>query len=103
MGHVCGPSKKQVVSRERLQRLALKTYGADRQLLQLAEELSEASAAVVRFMNKKSDARPVIEEIVDVESVVASLRDHLADDVLWENMRKVKAEKLAFILGVEVE
>ena len=45
--------------------------------------------------NDKGSARDVVEELVDVESVIESLRDHLADATVWERMRATKRAKLA--------
>lgn len=78
---------------------ALATFGERRQLLALVEELAEAGAAVSRLLNEKGDRREVVAEIVDVESVVASLRDVLAEPGEWGLMRQGKRAKLARVLA----
>lgn len=74
---------------------ALAVFGEQRQLLALAEELSEASAAVARLLNDKGDRAEILAELVDVESVTASLRDVLGDPQEWDRVRAEKRAKLA--------
>ena len=81
-----------------MQARALRVFGVQAQLLQLAEELSEAAAAVARLANGKGDSWDAIEELVDVESVVASLRDHLGTPETWAGIRSVKEDKLREVL-----
>lgn len=78
-----------------LAKAAFDAFGERAQLLALAEELSEASAAVVRLLNGKGDRNEVLTELVDVESVTASLRDTLGDDSAWYRVRIEKRGKLA--------
>lgn len=77
---------------------ALDRWGSRRQLLALAEELSEASAAVVRLLNAKGEKRDVLEELVDVESVTESLRRWLGPAEEWAAVRDRKRAKLAAAL-----
>lgn len=74
---------------------ALAAFGERRQLLALAEELAEASAAVSRLLNEKGDYAEVLTEIVDVESVTASVRDLLGTPETWDLVRQQKRAKLA--------
>lgn len=53
---------------------------------------------MLRLANGKGDPWHAIEEIVDVESVVASLRDHLGTPGTWEGIRSAKEDKLRDIL-----
>lgn len=78
---------------------ALAAFGERRQLLALAEELSEAYAAVARMLNEKGGRREVLIELVDVESVTASLRDALGPWSDWEAVRAEKRAKLAAVLA----
>lgn len=74
---------------------AFAAFGERRRLLALAEELSEASAAVARLLNEKGDRAEVLTELVDVESVTASLRDALGSPEAWDMVRIQKRAKLA--------
>lgn len=74
---------------------ALAAFGERRQLLVLAEELAEAAAAVSRLLNEKGDKIEVLTELVDVESVTASLRDVLGSAEAWDRVRLEKRAKLA--------
>lgn len=77
---------------------ALLKFGPRKQLLALAEELSEASAAVSRLLNAKGDKAALRDEIVDVQSVVASLDTWLGSDDEWREARKKKENKLRQVL-----
>lgn len=74
---------------------ALATWGEHTQLLTLLEELTEATSALARFLNQKDGASQLREEIVDVEAVVASLRDVLGSPSEWREDRERKTAKLA--------
>lgn len=78
-----------------LAKKALEAFGEDVQFLALIEELGEAAAAVARYKNGKGDIQDIRSEIVDVESVVASLRDILGHPQAWVEMRALKRAKLA--------
>jgi len=82
---------------------AYERWGFDAQLHALGEELSEASAAIHRFYARKGSLERVMEELVDVESVLDSLRDALASDEDWGMMRQEKRRKLRAKLDAEVQ
>lgn len=53
---------------------ALQVWGVDAQLRQTQEELAELIAAISRFMRERTDSVPVVEEIADVEIMLAQLK-----------------------------
>lgn len=75
-------------------RRAFETWGSYAQLVALAEELAEATAAVCRYMNGKGGYAEVVEELTDVESLRLSLKDHLATPEFWEDVQQAKRRKL---------
>lgn len=79
---------------ENLHRRAYEAWGFDRQITALGEEMSEATAAILRFFNGKGDLAEVREEMADVEAVLASMRDALGTDEDWSATRAKKHAKL---------
>ena len=57
-------------------RRALVHYGIQRQTIKALEELSELSTILHHWMDKRADAREVVEEIADVWIMVEQLREH---------------------------
>lgn len=77
---------------------ALEVFGERHQFLALSEELAEASAAVSRLLNNKGDNLDLVSELVDVESVIASVRYLLAKEEVWSEIRAEKRAKLRFAI-----
>lgn len=71
---------------------AFETWGFEAQLLALGEEAAELAAKVLRYQNDKCILADVVEEIIDVESLVASLKPNIDAD--WEAVRQKKRAKL---------
>lgn len=74
--------------------LALQKFGYKGQLAALAEEAAELAAAACRLLNGKCDEFAVVEEVIGVESVVASIRAELADEGIWDHIRAEQRAKL---------
>lgn len=73
---------------------ALEAWGREAQFRALMEELCEAAAAVSRLLNGKAHEGQVLEELVDVASLQASLYYELGTETMWEAMRQKKRAKL---------
>lgn len=87
-----------VVAMDDLHLLALQRFGYKGQLAALAEEAAELAAAACRLLNGKCDEFAVVEEIIGVEAVVASIRDELADEGVWDLIRAEQRTKLCMKL-----
>jgi NTP pyrophosphatase (non-canonical NTP hydrolase) len=75
---------------------ALQRYGANHQLLKLAEECSELSAAIVRGIGdtrRKTNFQPIIEEAADVAICLEYVRHVFGNTVLDEAIKE-KLERL---------
>ena len=73
---------------------AFETWGVDAQLLALGEEAAELAAKVCRYQNDKCVLADVMEEIVDVLSLVASLTPNIGTGEEWDSLQQMKRRKL---------
>ena len=70
---------------------ALRVFGPEQQLLKAAEECSEASAAIIRYLGDPEAASHVAEEIADVEIMCFQVRQILGDAAVDEwKLKKAK-------------
>lgn len=79
---------------------ALTKWGFDSQVLALAEESSELSAACSRFINHKTDSSKLAEETADVEIMIEQLR-HNGMGPMIDHEKNRKMNRLAQIVGAE--
>jgi len=57
---------------------ALKTFGSEPQLLQMVEECSELTKAIIKHINRGHDPQRVGEELADVETVMNQIKIYLS-------------------------
>jgi len=81
---------------------ALTKWGFDSQVLVLAEESSELSAACSRFINHKTDSSALAEEAADVEIMIAQLRYNGMGQMIDHEVSR-KMTRLAQTVGVDVQ
>ncbi|CAM4196926.1 hypothetical protein PLGE761_15665 [Pluralibacter gergoviae] len=81
---------------------ALTKWGFDSQVLVLAEESSELSAACARFINHKTDSSTLAEEAADVEIMIAQLRHNGMGQMIDHEVSR-KMTRLAQTVGVDVQ
>lgn len=78
---------------------ALTKWGFDSQVLALAEESSELSAACSRFINHKTDSCRLAEEAADVEIMIAQLRHNGMSQMIDHEVSR-KMTRLAQVVGI---
>lgn len=81
---------------------ALTKWGFDSQVLALAEESSELSAACSRFINHKTDSSRLAEEAADVEIMIAQLRHNGMGQMIDHEVSR-KMTRLAQTVGVDAK
>jgi hypothetical protein len=62
------------VTEKSLEERALEVWGVEAQLRQAQEELAELIAAINRYMRQRTQSDAVVEEIADVEIMLAQLK-----------------------------
>lgn len=86
------------MNRDEVLKKAIETYGEEHQLNKLQEECAELIAAISRYREdpvKQKNYINVIEEAVDVETVLLQLLNYTFPDQVVEYIQHDKAEKLA--------
>jgi len=86
------------MNRDEILKRAIETYGEEHQLNKLQEECAELIAAISRYREdpvKQKNYINVIEETVDVETVLLQLLNYTFPDQVVEYIQHDKAEKLA--------
>lgn len=86
------------MSRDEVLKRAIETYGEEHQLNKLQEESAELIAAISRYREDPVESKNyinVIEEAVDVETVLLQLLNYTFPDQVVEYIRYDKAERLA--------
>lgn len=86
------------MNRDEILKKAIETYGEENQLNKLQEESAELIAAISRYRENPVEQKNyinVIEEAVDVETVLLQLLNYTFPDQVVEYIRYDKAEKLA--------
>ena len=79
--------------------LALDKFGFRAEIGKMVEEAVELADAAIRYLNGKASKADLRQEIIGVESVVASVRSELGSDDDWERDTLAQARKLAEHLG----
>src|SRR5690606_40282290 len=86
------------MNRDEILKKAIETYGEENQLNKLQEECAELIAAISRYRENPVEQKNyinVIEEAVDVETVLLQLLNYTFPDQVVEYIRYDKAERLA--------
>ena len=86
------------MNRDEVLKKAIETYGEENQLNKLQEECAELIAAISRYREDPAEHKNyinVIEEAVDVETVLLQLLNYAFPDQVVEYIRYDKAERLA--------
>lgn len=86
------------MNRDEILKKAIETYGEEHQLNKLQEECAELIAAISRYREDPVEQKNyinVIEEAVDVETVLLQLLNYTFTDQVVEYIRHDKAERLA--------
>ena len=89
------------MNRDEILKRAIETYGEEHQLNKLQEECAELIAAISRYRENPVEHKnyiKVIEEAVDVETVLLQLLNYTFPDQVVEYIQHDKAEKLAIRL-----
>ncbi len=73
---------------------AMELWGIDKQGLVCAEELSEASASMSRYLNNKCDIEQVYEELSDAQIMIDQMKRYFGNEG-FERWRKRKMDRLA--------
>ena len=92
------------MNRDEILKKAIETYGEENQLNKLQEECAELIAAISRYREdpvKQKNYINVIEEAVDVETVLLQLLNYTFPDQVVEYIQHDKAEKQAIRLEEE--
>lgn len=77
---------------------ALSTFGVDKQLRKLQEELLELGLEVIKTQNEEINIEKLANEFADVEICMANIRmymNRMSDNAFEEHYEVVKAYKLA--------
>lgn len=91
-----------MMNKQQIYDAALGKWGYDAQVLALAEECSELSAAICRFINHKANGSTVADEAADVEILLEQLRHNgMAEMIDAHKARKLM--RLAQRVGIAVE
>jgi hypothetical protein len=94
------------MNRDEILKRAIETYGEEHQLNKLQEECAELIAAISRYRENPVEQENyinVIEEAVDVETVLLQLLNYAFPDQVVEYIRYDKAEKIGQKVGREGE
>lgn len=86
------------MNRDEILKKAIEIYGEEHQLNKLQEECAELIAAISRYREDPVEQKNyinVIEEAVDVETVLLQLLNYTFPDQVVEYIQHDKAEKLA--------
>src|SRR5690554_783709 len=86
------------MNRDEILKKAIEIYGEENQLNKLQEERAELIAAISRYREDPVEQKNyinVIEEAVDVETVLLQLLNYAFPDQVVEYIRYDKAERLA--------
>jgi len=80
---------------------ALRTWGIDAQLGMVIEECAELIKAINKHWRGKCTKEELIEECVDVELMIAQMKEYFKDDIgTWDKIRIQKIERLNELLNV---
>ena len=78
---------------------ALRTWGIDAQLGMVIEECAELIKVINKHWRGKATKEELIEECVDVDLMIAQMRECFKDDIgTWDTIRMKKIEYLMKLL-----
>jgi len=81
---------------------ALRTWGIDAQLGMVIEECAELIKVINKHWRGKATKEELIEECVDVELMLAQMKEYFKDDIgTWDRIKIEKVERLAKLLEVK--
>ena len=73
---------------------ALCTYGPDKQMLKLIEEMSELTKEIVKYRLGRENLREIAEEMADVQICLDQMTLHFQNGGLQQQIRLEKIERL---------
>lgn len=82
---------------------ALCTYGPDKQMLKLIEEMSELTKEIVKYRLGRDNLREIAEEMADVQIMLDQMTLHFQSGGLQQQIRLEKIERLRQRIAYEVE
>ena len=82
---------------------ALCTFGPDKQMLVLIEEMAELTKEIIKYKRGRDNLREIAEEMTDVRIMLDQMTLHFQNGGLQQQIRLEKVERLKHRVAFEVE